>query len=317
MTCAKVSKLLTDYLLNELPAEEAEAVNSHLKKCRQCREKYILLQQVTDNLYQFNKSIELPPMFEENLEKSLLSIKPKKNYFLRAALVLVPVLAVSIGIFGDFFNNTSVSEEALRQNNQALIAANESDQTAEQSYEGREMETNKADKPASQEKNAPQPTAEAPLLKESAPTVQMQVKKADEGIPAVEELPQQGGRTDSRAADKAAALMAPVMPVIPPEQVIQSEIIAQNGERYLIDSSEQETLTELAAAINMAVIIGEDTGSMISADYQIKLKLSQGIIFTLHYNLEDNVACGEEIFAGQIIQPDASFAEMISRIVDK
>ena len=322
MTCSKISNLLTDFLLNELPADEAEMVNNHLKKCPNCRTNYILLQQVTDNLHQYSRCIELPPMFEEKLEKSLLSIKPKKPYILHAVLALVPVLAMSIGILSDYFNTSTPQQDAVGQSNQALIAANESAQTHASVDERKEMNGYKEDKPAAQVNQAPLPAAgvprtetmaaEVPSLKEAAPTVQLQTETSDFND-YTGEVPTQEFDADNRDADNTMPLMAAA---IPPDQVVQSEIITQNGEHYLVNSTEHETLAKMASAVNRAVIISEDTG-VISADYQIKMQLSQGIVYTLHYNLENNAAYSEKLFAGQPFRPDAAFPEMISRIVDK
>jgi len=103
--CEEVSEVLLDYLLGELPEDEAAGVRAHLQECPQCRLEYQNLKEVVELTA---SATTLRPSQEvyENLKEAVLVERPRprvlkraisfKVSFFRAAAIILLAAAIFV-----------------------------------------------------------------------------------------------------------------------------------------------------------------------------------------------------------------------------
>ena len=101
--CEEIRKVLLDYLLGELPGDEAEELRAHLQECPECRREYQSLKEVVE-LTHSATSLEPSQGIYENLKEAVLARRPRprllrrplglKVSILRAATVLLIAAAI-------------------------------------------------------------------------------------------------------------------------------------------------------------------------------------------------------------------------------
>lgn len=305
MTCVEVYHLLTDYMLGELPPEQAKIVNRHLKKCAKCRAEYMHLQQIVGSLKEWADNIEIPSDLERNIEKSL-SVNLKKPRRLQAAVSILLVVTC-LGAWGYWFETKS--KDTIPKSEQILMTAEQQEQMPREMSEKEDV-------------------AEQERVGVTSTTVTDSAQNADAMVesPPVEDI-----ALDQRSLKEIQPLSHPssvpdtvytvplMAAAIPPGEVVQAEIIIkEDGSSYVIDSEESKTLMQLAAAINEAQIKEQDAvREIINVTHVVRLRLENDKEYTFYYNLDDNIGYGEQLFAGQLIEPDRELAKIILRIVDK
>lgn len=98
MNCKNVTEVLYDYTRRELFADDAAAVEMHIKNCASCAEELKKLSKLSALLRADLK--EPSPVILENIRKSLANIRrPKYFHVLKPALALAAGVLLLAGVF--------------------------------------------------------------------------------------------------------------------------------------------------------------------------------------------------------------------------
>ncbi|MEG6616084.1 zf-HC2 domain-containing protein [Peptococcaceae bacterium 1198_IL3148] len=319
MTCAKISELLTDYIMGELPSDLNKVVQEHLQNCTACGNEHQALKKIISELHGLAQNIEPPEYLSNQLEQMLVaeiatskkSKKWRQPKFIGQIAAVFLMVAIGWGIWGNPMGINDDNKELAKEETPAAVVLDQREQQNQDTV--------------TQDVQLPQPK----VAGESVPMA-MNPKSESKSEPKIESAKEVVTETTKSTAPPEIANVDILRTDMPRESEQQLKLfVAQSrvdletvqqvnvitadeddeekGDQIITPKDNLDTIAMIVQGINEA-LPSDDTVLEDEVTHIINIQLDNGDNYQLNYCLPKNIGFVEDITDGETFTPGASLS---------
>lgn len=341
MTCAEISELLTEFMLEELPSDLMEKVNEHVQGCATCRSELLALRQINSELRAMACEIEPPEYLSNQLEQMLVAeiatpAKSRKLWQPKIIMQIAATFLIAVIGWGVWYSPNDESSTAVVLDQREQSAQQKQKQPSQESKTEKETETVVQDAQLLQQQTGTEPvpqivepsprSVETALEPKTEPVTQELAIAQDDmetaeilrnNLVDQEELVNQGDQAPKQSVTMAKTEIIAIDTV----HKINIKLINNNQkEQALTPADNMETIAMIVEGINNVLPLSSMKRGVVNDENEIthiiSIQLETGESYQLNYCQAENICFAEGINDGKLVQPGDSLSLALESVIE-